>query len=64
MNNQNKDKNNSTKHLDDALYNTTPASANDRTGYVPFLPENNENLNNLSQLLNVPTSPHIKKKKK
>lgn len=45
-----------TKHLEDALFKTPPASANDYTGYVPSSPENIEKCENLSDLMNVPTS--------
>ena len=63
MNNKNTKNKNSLKHLDNAVDITKPASANDCTGYVPTLSEIGEKAENLSHLMNVPTSQPIKKKK-
>ena len=52
----NKKTNNSLKHLEDALYRTPPASANDFTGYMPSHTESEDKCENISELLNVPTS--------
>lgn len=46
-----------TKHLEDAMFNNRAASANDCTGYSNTIPENEKEAENLSSLMNVPTSP-------
>ena len=45
------------KHLEDAIFSTPAASANDCTGFVNTIPENNNQADALSSLLQVPTSP-------
>ena len=55
MNNKNT-KNDKFAHLENAVYNTPPASTNDFTGYMPVHPESEENCENISLLMNVPTS--------
>ena len=50
------------KHLENAVDITKPESANDCTGYVPTLTGIDEKGENLSDLMNVPTSLPIKKK--
>ncbi len=48
---------NDTAHLEDAVYRTPPASATDFTGYVPVLSDSYEKHKNISEMMNVPTSP-------
>ena len=51
-------------HLENAVYNTPPASSNDFTGYMPVHPETEEKCENISRLMNVPTSPKKDKHKR
>ena len=53
---------NSTKHLEDAIYKTPPASPTDWTGYSPYVSDSTEKAENLSEMMNVPTSPPSKQK--
>lgn len=53
---------NGTEHLEDAIYKTPPASATDWTGYNPYISDSNEKAENLSEMMNVPTSPPSSKK--
>lgn len=59
----NKNTNNSLKHLENAIYKTPPASANDFTGYVPCNPKSEEKSENLSDMMNVPTALKYRKDK-
>lgn len=52
---KNKKTNTGLRHLENAIYKTPPASANDYTGYVPCNPISEEKSENLSDLMNVPT---------
>ena len=45
------------QHLEQAFFNNPAASANDCTGYVNTPPPGHEEAENLSDLLNAPTSP-------
>ncbi len=51
------------KHLEEAMMYNPIASVNDCTGYVNTIPETNTKAQNLSQMLNVPTSPRHKNKR-
>ena len=62
MNNKKTNTKDSLKHLENAIYKTPAASVNDFTGYMPSHPESNEKCENISNLMNVPTSPHTKRK--
>ncbi|MBR5322335.1 MAG: hypothetical protein IKU48_02160 [Clostridia bacterium] len=53
---------NSTAHLEYAVYKTPPESATDFTGYNPYFSDSDEKAENLSDLMNVPTSPPYSKK--
>lgn len=53
---------NNTAHLENAIYKTPPASATDWTGYSPYVSASNEKAENLSEMMNVPTSPPSTKK--
>lgn len=61
MNNKKTNKKDSFKHLEDAIYRTPAASANDCTGYMPIHTESNEKSENISNLMNAPTSPPSKR---
>ena len=53
---------NDLSHLKDAIYKTPPASATDWTGYSPYVSDSTEKSKNLSEMMNVPSSPPSKKK--
>jgi hypothetical protein len=59
----NKKTNNDLKHLENAIYKTPPASANDFTGYMPCNPISEEKSENISDMMNVPTDLKHKKTK-
>lgn len=52
-----------TKHLEDAMFNNRAASANDCTGYSTTIHASEKEAENLSNLMNVPTSPPKKKRR-
>ena len=52
-----------TKHLEKAMFENRIASATDCTGYMVTPPETNVKADNISKILNVPTSKHVKNKK-
>ncbi|MBE6642405.1 MAG: hypothetical protein E7615_01980 [Ruminococcaceae bacterium] len=56
MNNKNTNNENVPQHLKDVFFKTPPASSTDFTGIVPVHTENNEALENISKMMNVPTS--------
>ncbi|MBQ7968216.1 MAG: hypothetical protein IJ292_00130 [Clostridia bacterium] len=58
-----KNKEKSTEHLEKAMLENRIASSNDCTGYMVTLPENNSESENISDMLNVPTSKRTHKKK-
>lgn len=62
MNNKKTKTSKDLKHLEDAMLSNPVSSANDCTGFVNTLPENNETADALSDLLNVPTSRKRKSK--
>lgn len=53
---------NNTKHLEDAIYKTPPASATDWTGYNSYNSASEEEYENISDMMNVPISPQPNKK--
>jgi len=59
-----KNKQNDLSHLESTVYLSPPASPQEWTGLMPSLPENSEHSENVSQLMNVPTSVVTKGKEK
>ena len=59
----NKENNKSTKHLENAMFVNRVASVNDCTGLMNTPPKTDEKSDNMSELLNVPTSVPSKNKK-
>lgn len=53
---------NAYSHLENAIFYTPAASANDCTGMSTSLSETDEKAENISSLLCVRTSPHLNKK--
>jgi len=47
---------NDTQHLEDAFLTNPIASNTDTTGYVPVLPADRDNAENISEMMNVPVS--------
>lgn len=52
-----------TKHLEKAMFENRIASANDCTGFMVTPPETNNDSENISDFMNVPTSKHVRKRK-
>ena len=48
------------KHLKDVFMHTPPASSNDFTGFSPALTSDKNEAENLSDMMNATTSPHMK----
>ena len=61
MNNKNTNTDNTPRHLKDIIFKPPPASSTDFTGMVPVHTENNEKLENVSKMMNVPTSKNSTK---
>ena len=44
-------------HLENAIYETPPASANDHTGYMPYRTPTEAESESISEMMNVPSQP-------